>query len=639
MGEPVSTDSERLANPFHPMHLLNISVHSLAAGDQELLQSSRNTSGLDTDLVAHLRCNLRLKQGARHFLLGRNGCGKSTLLRAIAYGKLEGLPDNLRVHLVDQDAPVDLDASPLDVVLAADSKLLALNKEVEELELLCDTCDDASKVDDAGIRICEIYEIMAESDDGQRQRQARKILSGLGFENEKMEVPLSTLSGGWRMRCLLAAALFMEPELLLLDEPTNHLDLDATNWLQQHLSVDFPHTVLCVSHTKAFVNAIADEIIVFTENRSLEYFTGNLNDLYKHAEKMARRHDRQDAARQKQMDQIDKKNDKLEQQMARMESGLSANVTNNRYGCYQGTGVTNIDKNSARIKKGKKKLERLGLEADGHKPLDIDPVSLQVIESNDDSWAAALAPRFQSEDSALKFAFKEAEPLNLPLDIPMLELRAVDYRYANGNQQVFTNVDLSIVEKCRIAIRGKNGAGKSTLVKLLTGELMPTSGEVARNQNLRIAQFGQHDAEVLQQRNVTPLQYLEETFPKMRQHELCTQLAAFGIVHDVMGKPMSKLSGGQRMRVAFARMCAEEPHLLILDEPTNHLDIYAIEALSDALKEFKGGVIFVTHDKCLIEEVADSVVVVGGRATGASTGIRLERAAELDKKRFNLDTG
>merc|ERR1712216_46083 len=184
MGEPVSTDSERLANPFHPMHLLNISVHSLAAGDQELLQSSRNTSGLDTDLVAHLRCNLRLKQGARHFLLGRNGCGKSTLLRAIAYGKLEGLPDNLRVNLVDQDAPADLDASPLDVVLAADSKLLALNKEVEELELLCDTCDDASKVDDAGIRICEIYEIMAESDDGQRQRQARKILSGLGFENE-----------------------------------------------------------------------------------------------------------------------------------------------------------------------------------------------------------------------------------------------------------------------------------------------------------------------------------------------------------------------------------------------------------------------------------------------------------------------
>jgi ATPase subunit of ABC transporter with duplicated ATPase domains len=621
------------------MHLLNISVHSLAAGDQELLQSSRNTSGLDTDLVAHLRCNLRLKQGARHLLLGRNGCGKSTLLRAIAYGKLEGLPDNLRVHLVDQDAPVDLDSSPLDVVLAADSKLLALNKEVEELELLCDTCDDASKVDDAGIRICEIYEIMAESDDGQRQRQARKILSGLGFENEKMEVPLNTLSGGWRMRCLLAAALFMEPELLLLDEPTNHLDLDATTWLQQHLSVDFPHTVLCVSHTKAFVNAIADEIIVFTENRSLEYFTGNLHDLYKHAEKMARRHDRQDAARQKQMDQIDKKNDKLEQQMARMESGLSANVTNNRYGCYQGTGVTNIDKNSARIKKGKKKLERLGLEADGHKPLDIDPVSLQVIESNDDSWAAALAPRFQSEDSALKFAFKEAEPLNLPLDIPMLELRAVDYRYANGNEQVFTNVDLSIVEKCRIAIRGKNGAGKSTLVKLLTGELMPTSGEVARNQNLRIAQFGQHDAEVLQQRNVTPFQYLEETFPKMRQHELCTQLATFGIVHDVMGKPMSKLSGGQRMRVAFARMCAEEPHLLILDEPTNHLDIYAIEALSDALKEFKGGVIFVTHDKCLIEEVADSVVVVGGRGTGASTGIRLERAAELDKKRFNLDTG
>merc|ERR1712080_155017 len=101
--------------------------------------------------------------------------------------------------------------------------------------------------------------------------------------------------------------------------------------------------------------------------------------------------------------------------------------------------------------------------------------------------------------------------------------------------------------------------------------------------------------------------------------------------------PMAELSGGQRMRVAFARMCAEEPHLLVLDEPTNHLDIYAIEALSDALKEFQGGVIFVTHDRCLIEEVADSVVVVGGR--GTRTSIKMEKAAEFDKKRFKLDSG
>lgn len=222
--------------------------------------------------------------------------------------------------------------------------------------------------------------------------------------------------------------------------------------------------------------------------------------------------------------------------------------------------------------------------------------------------------------------------MNLPKDIPMLELSGVSFRYTDCEHDVLANLDLPILEKCRIAIAGKNGAGKSTLMGLLTGNLTPACGEVMRNQNLRIAYFGQHDAEMLQQRSTTPLQYLEECFPKMREPELCTQLVAFGVTHDMMQQPMAELSGGQRMRVAFARMCAEEPHLLVLDEPTNHLDIYAIEALSDALKDFQGGVIFVTHNRHLIEEVADIKIVVGG------SGIKVEKAALIDKKRFNVDT-
>jgi len=613
------------------MSLVNIPVYTLAAGSKQLLQSSHNGSGLE---MSHLKCNLRLKEGARHLLLGRNGCGKTTLLRAIASGKLEGWPQDLRVHLVDQDATVDTQSSAMDVVLAADSKHLALEKEMAELENLCATSNDAAEAEAAGLRLCEIYDIIVESDDGQRRKRAREILAGLGFKLEKMDVPMHQLSGGWRMRAMLAAGLFMEPELLILDEPTNHLDLNAINWLQRHLSSadEFPGTVLCVSHDRAFINAVANEIIIFTEERSLEYFSGNLDDLYKHANKMARRNDRHDAALQKQMCQIEKKKEKLEQQFEKMENGLSTNKENKRYGIYQGMGVTNIDKASARAKKEMKKLERLGREAEGQGPCAFDPVSLQIIEGDDHSWAAALAPRFQNEDSALKFAFREAEPLNLPQDIPMLELSYVNYHYPNSDEDVLTNIDFSIVEKCRIAVVGKNGAGKSTFVKLVTGDLAPTSGEVTRNQNLRIAYFGQHDAEMLQQRSITPLQYLEECFPKMREHELCAQLVAFGVAHDMMQQPMAELSGGQRMRVAFARMCAEEPHLLVLDEPTNHLDIYAIEALSDALKDFQGGVIFVTHNRYLIEEVADSMIVVDGH------GVRMEKASLVDKMRFNLDT-
>merc|ERR1712151_859449 len=144
---------------------------------------------------------------------------------------------------------------------------------------------------------------------------------------------------------------------------------------------------------------------------------------------------------------------------------------NKRYGTYQCLGATNIDKASAQAKKEAKKLERLRRKADGDMPQAIDPVTCQIIESTDDSWAAELAPSFDVADSAWKFAFRMAEPLDLPRDIPMLELKEVSYRYPNGEKDVLANVDVSITEKSRIAIAGKNGAGKSTLVKLLTGEL------------------------------------------------------------------------------------------------------------------------------------------------------------------------
>jgi len=394
---------------------------------------------------------------------------------------------------------------------------------------------------------------------------------------------------------------------------------------------DFPGTVLCVSHDRAFINAFANEIIVFTEDRSLEYFSGTLDDLYKHAGKIARRGGRQEDALQKQMQQISKKKEKMELQIEKMESGFSSNAGNKRYGTYQCMGATNLDKASAQAKKQERKIERLRREAEGQGPQAIDPVSLQIIESNDDSWAAQLAPRFDTTDSALKFAFKEAEALNLPKDIPILELHEVSYRYPNGEENVLVNVDLSIAEKCRIAITGKNGSGKSTLVKLLTGILTPTSGDVMRHQNLRIAYFGQHDAEKLQERRTTPLQYLGDCFPKVLEYDLTMQLASFGITQKMMHQPMAKLSGGQRMRVAFARMCAEEPHLLVLDEPTNHLDIYTIEALCDALKDFQGAVVFVTHNGHLIEEAADCMLIVGEQS------VKAEKASLVDKRRFNLN--
>jgi ATPase subunit of ABC transporter with duplicated ATPase domains len=323
----------------------------------------------------------------------------------------------------------------------------------------------------------------------------------------------------------------------------------------------------------------------------------------------------------------EKKLERFEQQCEKNEIALSTKAGKNRYGIYAGRGAANA---SNLMKKENARLDRMRDEANGQGACVVDPVSFQVIENDDCSWAASLAPRFQNEDSALKFAFKEAEPLNLPRDIAMLELRGVSYRYPTGDEDVLANVDFSIGEGSRIAITGNNGAGKSTLVQLLTGEIVPTCGDVSRNPNLRIAYFGQHDAEMLQQLFVTPFQYLESCFPKMREHELVEQLLTFGIASEMMHRPLAGLSGGQRMRVAFAKICAAEPHLLVLDEPTNHLDLYAIEALADALKDFQGSIVFVTHNRYLIEEVADRMVVV------KASNIKQEHASAMNKSRFDL---
>jgi len=219
------------------------------------------------------------------------------------------------------------------------------------------------------------------------------------------------------------------------------------------------------------------------------------------------------------------------------------------------------------------------------------------------------APLLHRADPALKFGFQVSEPLELGEDEHLLELHNVGYTYNESEQAVLARIDLGISEKCRIGCIGKNGAGKSTLLKLLSGELKPTHGEIVRQGGLRVACMGQHEAELLQLPH-TPLGHLQKEFPQVKEIALQKTLEEFGICGAAAFQPMVSLSGGQRLRVAFAQMSVERPHLLVLDEPTNHLDIYAIEALIDALKAFQGGVVFVTHNQSLLQEVAQQVITV-----------------------------
>lgn len=186
----------------------------------------------------------------------------------------------------------------------------------------------------------------------------------------------------------------------------------------------------------------------------------------------------------------------------------------------------------------------------------------------------------------------------------MLQLEDVSFSYSESTDKVLDGTAQCLPETCRVAVEGLNGEGKSTLLKLIAGELAPTSGKITPTPGLSIAYLDQKHVKDMQQQSLTPLDYLGAYFSNFKEYDMLELLEKFGVSNDQAMLSLSSLSLGQCMRVAFARISAEEPHLLVLDEPTNHLDIYSIDALADALKSFPGGVIFASHNQYIIEEVA-----------------------------------
>jgi ATPase subunit of ABC transporter with duplicated ATPase domains len=531
------------------------------------------------------------------------------LLEAIADGRLENWPQTVNVYLVRQDASMERTLKPVEAVLNADSMRKALDEEAagieREMEVAAAT-DDKDRLEELLGCLDAVFEKF--EDDGQRQWRAENVLRGVGFDDCMLEQPLGQLSGGWQMRASLAAGLFMRPQLLLLDEPTNQLDLDAIIWLQHHLVSEYQGTVLCVSHDRAFVNEVATEIISFAD-QCLHYFSGNLDSFDREASKSACNLQRQSDALEKERVRIQDQIMHMRQVADKMDDTRSVNKQHTKCAPMQQS------KTNGQIAQRIKKLGRMGLEktVDGkrYKAQNTGGPRIGAMNNNDGGWVdgkMTAAPLLQRGDPALRFAFEATDPLELGEDEYLFELHGLSYA-PPGGQAVLHNVDLRIAENCRIGCIGKNGAGKSTLLRLLTGELRPTKGGMTRHHGLRIAYMGQHDSEDLLLAE-TAIDHMQKRFPRTKTDDLMSTLESFGICESVASRSLASLSGGQRIRVSFAVLSVERPNLLILDEPTNHLDIYAIEALIDALKAFSGGVIFVTHNMSLLQDVVQQVITV-----------------------------
>jgi len=504
-----------------------------------------------------------LTPGRRYALIGRNGKGKSTLLKNLAARRVGTLPDGMRTHYVSQDVKLtdgELNKTPCEIVSEADVERRLLLDQKARLEGKCSTAEENEE-----FKAClsQLEAIDASS----AAIRARKMLVNLGFSDELLGREMKALSGGWRVRVALAAALFAKPDILFLDEPTNHLSMEAVLWLAHELSTSTTYAsriIILVSHDRFFIDETCTDMLhISGVARRLTQSRGD----YTSWNRSRGEQQRGFASRAK------IRADQIAECVAYIASGQAA------------AGNTAASGRRTKIEK----LEREGQE---------EAEELRALQ----------------EDKDLPLELHSSGEL----DTCAVQLQNVGFAYP-GSKELFRGVgvlphEFMVDTKTRLVLVGENGNGKTTLMKILLGELEATEGTVLSNRNAKFALVNQHHADQIDLK-LSPLQFIQREVPGDRSESwnrsLRSELSRSGIDTALMDVPAAALSGGQKSRLAMAAVSAARPHVLFMDEPTNNLDVSAVEALVEAVKNFEGGVVLVSHDKYFVSHIAKEVWVVG----------------------------
>jgi len=400
-------------------------------------------------------------------------------------------------------------------------------------------------------RLDRIYERLDELDPSKFEATAGTILYGLGFDKERMTYKTKDLSGGWRMRVSLAKALFIKPTLLLLDQPTNHLDLGACVWLEEYLKT-YNRILLIISHSQDFLNNVCTNIIWLNYRSKLEYYGGNYDTYVR-------------TRNENEVNQM-KAYEKQQQEIKHIKDFIAS--------CGTFANLVRQAKSRQKI------LDKM-----------IDDGLIEKV------------------DRGKRVNLKFEDCGKLPP--PVLSFSGVTFAYSGKKKDaLYVDLDLAIDCDSRIALVGPNGAGKSTLLKLMMGDLAPIDGQITRHSALKMCIYSQHSADVLNPED-SAIDHLKRQFPELPQDlpYWRTQVGRFGLTGSNQMCPIAQLSDGQRARIVFCQLALSRPHILLLDEPTNPLDMETIDALAEAINNFEGGVVLVSHDFRLITQVADTILV------------------------------
>ena len=477
--------------------------------------------------------DLALHAGWRVGVVGRNGTGKSSLFAAVR-GELEpdlgdlDVPNRVRIASVAQETP-SLPDPAIDFVLGG----VVGGAAVRRAAAAPNAREDWEAVAEAHQKLAELGGYDAEA-------RAGRLLHGLGFPAETHHRPVSSFSGGWRVRLNLARALMMPSDLLLLDEPTNHLDLDAVLWLEQWL-LKYPGTLLLISHDREFLDGVSTHTLHLNDGKAKLYvgdYTAFERQRAEHLRQQQIAHEKEQAERahlQKFIDRFKAKASKARQAQSRM-----------------------------------KRLAKL---------------------------AGTEAVRAERE-----FRIEFPAPAKLPHALLRINDGVCGY---GADARILSGVGFGLEAGDRIGLLGPNGAGKSTLVKSLVGELPLVAGERYAHPDLRIGYFAQHTVESLKE-GTSPIDHLRELSPDSPTQAFRDFLGKWYFPGDRAFENIDGFSGGERARLALALIAWKQPNVLLLDEPTNHLDLDMREALAEALSDFDGAIVLVSHDRHLIGLVSDT---------------------------------